>query len=39
MRTDGVHFTRGGARIVAHWLAPQLEALVPPGPVFASRDG
>jgi peptidoglycan/LPS O-acetylase OafA/YrhL/lysophospholipase L1-like esterase len=36
MRSDGIHFTAGGATIVSRWLAPRLEALVPPGPVFAS---
>ena len=36
MRQDGVHFTRGGARIVSRWLAPRLEALIPPGPVLAT---
>jgi lysophospholipase L1-like esterase len=37
LRIDGVHFTHGGARIVASWLAPHLEALIPPGPVFATN--
>jgi peptidoglycan/LPS O-acetylase OafA/YrhL len=37
LREDGVHFTRAGARIVSRWLAPRLELLVPPGPVFATR--
>ena len=37
LRVDGVHFTRGGARIVAQWLAPRLEALIPAGPVFATK--
>jgi lysophospholipase L1-like esterase len=27
MRTDGVHFSEGGARLVAGWLLPQLAAL------------
>ncbi len=29
LRYDGVHFTRGGARWLAPWLLPQLEALAP----------
>jgi peptidoglycan/LPS O-acetylase OafA/YrhL len=36
MRSDGVHFTPAGAQVVSRWLAPRLEALIPPGPVFAT---
>jgi hypothetical protein len=36
VRVDGVHFTPDGARIVSRWLAPRLEALVPPGRVLAT---
>jgi hypothetical protein len=39
IRSDGIHFTTGGEKIVSHWLGPRLEALIPPGPVFASRVG
>ncbi len=31
-RPDGVHFSPEGARMVADWLTPRLEALVAPGP-------
>ena len=36
MREDGVHYTHGGALVLSRWIAPRLEALIPPGPVFAT---
>jgi hypothetical protein len=37
LRSDGIHFTARGAQIVSRWLAPRLESLIPPGPVFATK--
>jgi hypothetical protein len=39
VRRDGVHFTGAGAQLMSRWLAPRLEALIPAGPVFATKPG
>jgi peptidoglycan/LPS O-acetylase OafA/YrhL len=37
IRSDGVHFSPAGAQVMSRWLAPRLEAVIPAGPVFATK--